>query len=289
MVSGAGAPAMGFVAYTVALFLLFLLWTFPHEAMLQRAIDRAQQEPVRIEVRHVTIGWPLAYRIGEVRITAPGTDPSASLLVAQQLRVAPSLLGLLRGSPYPAGLHAELYGGSLTANVDLRTNDARVDATLTDLDLARYSGLGSMAEGAWRGRVSAQIGVHGDRRKPARVDGTVSLRGASLAVESAKVRGIAIPDLHFSDIRVGGTIKSGRLEVTEILADGQELAVRGMGSIVLRTPLAASTLALDLTITPTAAASDGLRLALALLPGSSDEGGARTVRLGGTLGQPRAR
>ena len=286
---GAGAPVIGYAAFTVALFLLFLYWTFPHEAMLRSMIERAQSGTARIGVSDVTLGWPLAYRIGEVRIAPPGTDLATPSLVARHLRAAPSVLGLLRGSPYPLHLYAELYGGSVTADVDLRGKDPRLDLTLTDIDLSRYAEFQSLMEGVPRGRVNVKLTVHGDGRRVSAVDGTLSLRGTSLELESGKVRGIAIPDLHFGEARVDGTINNGRLEVTELTGDGQELIVRGTGNILLRAPFATSTLGLDLTITPTAKAPDGMRLALNLLPGSSGEGGARTIRLGGTLGQPRVR
>ncbi len=283
------ARTLAYAAYTLTLFLVFLLATFPHEALLRRLIDRSAQGPLTIAVSDVTLGWPFAYRIGEARIAARGADPLAPLLLAQQVRVAPSLLGLLRGRPYPLSLRAALYGGAFTGKVDLRTDAPWVDATVTDLDLARYSGVRALGQGVWRGRVNARVDVRGDGRKPTSLDGLVSVHATAFAVEAAKFRGITIPDLHFADIRFAAALKNGRLEVTEFVADGQELGVSGTGSIVLRAPLEASMLGLEITLTPATAAPDGLRLALKLLPGSPGEGGARTIAIGGTLAQPRAR
>ena len=106
------------------------------------------------------------------------------------------------------------------------------------------------------------------------------------ALEGARVRGITAPDLHFTDVHVNGTVKSGRLEIEELTADGQEIGLRGEGNVLLREPLASSVLALDLTVTPAAAASDGLKMMINMLPGSSGEGGARRIAVSGTLGRP---
>jgi type II secretion system protein N len=117
----------------------------------------------------------------------------------------------------------------------------------------------------------------------------VRLRVGGLALEGGKVRGITVPDLHFTDVHLNGTVKSGRLEVDEIVADGQEISVHGEGNVLLREPLGSSVMSLDLVIAPAAGAPDGLKLALNMLPGTSGEGGARRITLVGTIARPAVR
>ena len=116
--------------------------------------------------------------------------------------------------------------------------------------------------------------------------GTVTLRLPGLALDGAKVRGISVPDLHFSDVHLKGAVKNGRLEINEFVANGEEIMVRGNGNVLLRNPLDSSVLSLDLIVTPAAGAPDGLRLAVNLLPGASAEGGARRIGIIGTVGRP---
>ena len=57
----------------------------------------------------------------------------------------------------------------------------------------------------------------------------------------------------------------------------------------LRTPFESSVMNLDLVVTPASAATDGLRMAINLLPGASGEGGSRRIAVGGTLAHPALR
>lgn len=281
-------PMLAYGAYTLVLFLGFLLATFPHELALRRALAGAAAGPVAIEVRDVRLGWMLAYRIGEVALLRRD-DPATPLLVAREVRAAPSLLGLLRGRPYPIAIRADVYGGALAGRIDRRPPGLEVDAELRDLDLERHPGLRGLVDGSLRGRLSGTLALQADVLRPASASGSVELRGAGVALESAQVRGITVPDLHFRDVRLAARMRNGRLDVSELAADGDEVSVRGDGTVVLQSPVAASILGLELRLAPEAGAPEGLRLALNLIPGVPGEGGTRSVRIGGSLAQPLLR
>ena len=149
-------------------------------------------------------------------------------------------------------------------------------------------GLRPWVDGSIRGRLEGAVALDGGGRGPAAATGTVRLRIPGLTLEGAKIRGITVPDLHFNEVHLNGTVKNGRLEVEDMSADGQEIALRGEGNVLLREPLANSVLGLDLLVTPAAGASDGLKMMINMLPGTSGEGGARRVAVGGTLGRPSA-
>jgi type II secretion system protein N len=288
-VAGRRGPLLWYGLYTCALFVVCFAATFPHDLVLQRALTAATAGmPVRIDAGGGSLGWTLAYGIDSLRVRARNGEGEPFLL-AEGLRVAPSRFGLLRGNPYPVGIDAALYGGALRGVVDPRPAHFAVNATLEGVDLARYTGLRPWVDGSIRGRLDGAVALDGGGRGPAAATGTVRLRIAGLTLEGAKIRGITAPDLHFNDVHVNGTVKNGRLEVEEMAADGQEIGLRGEGNVLLREPLASSVLALDLTVTPAAAASDGLKMMINMLPGSSGEGGARRVAVGGTLGRPTTR
>lgn len=280
---------LGYAVYTAALFVVCFVATFPHDLVLQQALTAATaRSPVRIETGHGSLGWTLAYGLDSLRVR-PASGDGEPWLLAEALRIAPSRLGLLRGNPYPVGLDAALYGGTLRGTIDPRPDRFAVDAALSGVDLSRYTGLRSWVEGTVRGRLEGAVTLDGGGRGLAAATGAVRLRIADLVIEGTKVRGITVPDLHFTDVHLNGTVKNGRLEIGEMIGDGRELALRGDGNVLLREPLGASPMSLDLTITPAAGADDGLKLAVNLLPGAKGDGGAKRIAIVGTLGRPSLR
>ncbi|MCC6848522.1 MAG: type II secretion system protein GspN [Deltaproteobacteria bacterium] len=293
--AGGGTPArrrvaIGYGLYTLAIFVLSFLATFPHDLLLRRALAAATAgTAVRVEMGPSSLGWNLAYAIDSLQVRARDDGARAPVLDAERVRVAPSRLGLLRGTPYPIGIDATLYGGRLRGTVDPRPGRLRVDATLSGVDLARYAGLRPWLEGVMRGRLEGSVALDGGGRGLPGAAGDVRLRIAGLAFEGAKVRGITVPELHFADVHLTGTVTNGRLTVADIAADGQEVTLQGEGDVLLRAPLGASPMRLDLTVTPTPGAPDGLKLAISLLPGAKTESGGRRITVAGTVGWPTVR
>jgi len=286
---GERRPVLFYGLYTVVLFVVFLTATFPSDLVVQRALQAATAGTAfRAEAAGGRVGWTLAYALESLRIDARALDGDP-VLQAEGLRFAPSWWGLLRGTPYPLGITASLYGGTLRGTVDPRPAGFRIDARLDDVDLARYTGLRPLVDGRLRGRVQAAVKLDGGGRGPAAAGGDVELRIPGLAIESAKIRGITVPDLHFGDVHLIGTVKNGRFEITELVANGDEVTMRGDGNMLIRAPLDTSPLVLNLTVTPAAGVPDGLRLAVNLLPGATGEGGAKRIGIVGTLGRPSVR
>ena len=286
---GGRGPLLGYGLYTGVLFVLCFVATFPHDLVLQRILHGATEgSAIRIETGVGSLGWTLAYALDSLRVRARD-DEAEPVLQAESLRFSPSLLGFLRGSPYPLGIGAALYGGTLRGRIDPRPGSFHVDATLEGVDLARYTGLRPWLEGTVRGRLEATVAIDGAGRGALAATGPVALRIPGLTLEGAKVLGITVPDLHFNDVHLTGTVKNGRLEISELVADGQEIVVRGEGNVLMRGPVEASVVSLDLVVTPAAGAPDGLKLAVNMLPGMSAEGGARRIGIVGTIGRPTVR
>lgn len=284
--SGA-APFVLYGVYTVLLFVVFFAATFPHELVLRRVLEPAATAPVGIEIRGVRLGWTLAYTIDELRLFRRGADPALPLLTATHVRAAPSLLGLLRGRPFPLSIRADVYGGTLDATADLTPDTFAVRAALAKVDVGRYAGLRLFMEGTLQGRVDGTVELAGAALKPTATAGRIDLRIAELGLEGGKAQGIVVPDLHFPEVRLAGAIKAGRLEVGELLARGREVNVQGSGNLLLSHPLAASLVNLDIVASPAAEIPDNLRMALSLIPGEPTATGDRHIRLTGTIAQPR--
>ncbi len=286
---GMRTSVVAYAVFTLVLFVLCFVAMFPHDLLLQRALTRATAGmPVRVEAGPGSLGWSLAYAIESLRVAARDGEVEP-YLSAEALRIAPSRLGLLRGNPYPVGIDAGLYSGTLRGSFDPRPASFAVDATLAGVDLARYGGLRQWLDGSLHGTLEGTIALDGGGRGAAAANGTVRLRAGGLALEGGKIRGITVPDLHFTDVHVNGTVKNGRLEVDEFVADGQEITVRGEGNVLLREPLGSSVMSLELVVAPAAGAPDGLKLAINMLPGAKAEGGARRITVVGTLARPTTR
>ncbi len=280
-------PLLLYGAYTLVLFAIFLAATFPHELVLRRVLEPAATAPVAVEVRGVHLGWTLGYTIDELRLLRRDADPTLPLLSAARVAASPSILGLLHGQPFPLGVRADLYGGTVDGTVDLRPDGFAVRTALANVDVGRYAGLRLFMEGTLQGRVDGSIELAGNAVRPTSTSGRIDLHAADLALEGGKVQGVTVPDLHFPELRLEGTIKSGRLELGDVNARGREVTVQGTGNVLLAHPLAASLLNLDLVLTPAPDLPDNLRLALNLIPGEPGEHGERRIHLSGTIAQPR--
>ena len=287
-VSGAAAtPIALYAVFTLVLFVLFLVTTFPHELVVRRMIARAETGPIDVEVRGIHLGWMLGYTIDELRLLQRGGDPAVPVLAARNVHVAPSLASLFRGHVYPVKVSGDLYGGTLSGRVDPRAEAFAVDAQFAGIDVGRYTGLRLFMDGTLRGTVQGELALTGNALKPATSTGHVSLLAARVALEGGKLRGITLPDLHFAEVRFAGDIKRGRLELGDVVANGDEIAARGEGNVVLQHPLATSVMNLTLAVRPVAQAADNIRIAVSLLPGTLAENGEKTLRLYGSLADPR--
>ena len=279
------APLVLYAVYTLTLFVAFLAATFPHEQILRRTLDAGPAAPVTVEMQGVHLGWTLGYTIDELRLLARGADPSLPLLSTSRLHAAPSLLGLIRGRPFPLTLSADLYGGSLDATLDLDPEAYDVHAKIGALDVGRYASLGLFLDGTLQGHVNGSVELAGNPVKPATTSGQVDLRATDVALEGGKIRGVTIPDLHFPELHLAGTIKAGRVDLSDVNARGREVTLVGTGTILLAQPLAATLLNLDLTITPAPDLPDNLRAAFNLIPGDPTPTGDKKIHLFGTLAQ----
>jgi len=89
-------------------------------------------------------------------------------------------------------------------------------------------------------------------------------------------------DLHFNDVHLTGTVKNGRFEISELVADGQEIVVRGEGNVLMRDPSRpASSVSISSShrprVHPTVSSSPST------CSGTSGEGGARRIGIVGTM------
>lgn len=276
-----------YIVYTAVLFVVFLLATFPHDMVIRRAMSIVGGGD-RIKFTGARFAWHRGYELDGIRIDGP-SDGAAPLVEVSRFWVRPSLGALLRGHPYAAQLQAELYGGRAGGTLDFVGGALAGDLTWNSVDLGRYRTLSALLqEGQIAGRLSGHVDFEsrGNNLEAMQGGGDIVIDGAALS--GVKVEGFTIPDLAFKQIKMKGTLRSGRLEVTELIANG-DVSVQGSGQVVLRQPLQDSSLNLRATILPTPTTPDGVKAMISLIPRPPGAKPDAPLTVTGTLIRPRIR
>ena len=276
-----------YVAYTTVLFVVFLLMTFPHKTLIRRVLA-AVNGSGRIQISDARFAWHRGYEVDGIRV-AGEEETSPPLVEVSRVWVRPSLRALVRGNPYAAEVQADLYGGSADGNLDFTAGTVAGDLSWQALDLGRYRTLAALLqEGQITGRLSGHVEFEnrGKTLDSAQAGGDVVVDGVALA--GVKVEGFTLPDLSFKQVRLKFTLRSGRLEVQELVANG-DVSLQGSGQVVLRNPIADSALNLRATILPTATTPDGVKAMISLIPRPPGSKPDAPVTVTGTLTRPRVR
>lgn len=279
-----------YVAYTLALFVVFVVATFPYQILVDRLVGMVESETVDIDFKEAHFAWHRGLALRQVRLSALAAETAGPLLEVETLWVRPVLAELVRGNPYALALRAELYGGA--ANGFLQLRDQIVSGTLgvEAVSLGRYRPLTSLLEeGHIAGRISGQVSFEaaGANIENAQVNGEVRLDNASL--ESAKISGFGVPDLHFASSRLSFAVRQGRLEIEQLNANGDEINVTASGQVTLREPIDSSVLNLKASVLPGKNAPDAIRGLIAMIPKPRDAKPDAPLRISGTLRNPRFR
>lgn len=279
-----------YIVFTVAMFCLFLVSTFPYDIVVGRMLAMVQSPAAVVDIKGTEFAWHRGLALNGVSVSSLAADTPAPYLEMNTLWVRPVLTELIRGNPYALAMQAELYGG--TADGTLRMNGQTVAGSmnLSGASLGRYRTLTSaLEEGQLAGRVSGQISFEaaGPSIEAAQASGEVRLENGS--IEKAKIAGFGVPDLHFKETRLKFGIQGGRMEIEQFNATGDELNINASGTVTFREPIDASVLNLKATMLPGKEAPDAIRGLIALIPKPRDAKPDAPVRISGTLSKPRFR
>ncbi len=270
--------------FTLGVFLAALAWTLPHDLIARRALDAATAKaPVAVDFDDVSWAFPAGWRVKGLRVTP--TRAAGSTVAFGETTLRTPLSGLLLGRPESASFDGRLWEGALAGNVARAGAKARVDVTLTGADLARALGALVPPPARFAGRANLALDVTGDGRTTASTEGTLRLDARGLEIHELLVRGFPIPDLAFRDVAISAQMNGSRLQVKELRAEGDQLSVEGSGDVVVREPVAQSSLNLKVSIQVPPDAPPALRVATALLP-KRPAGEKPVYTLTGTLASP---
>ena len=278
-----------YVGYTLGLFLVFLLVTFPHELLVRRALSNVNRGAVGVEFNTVNFAWHKGYELTSVKVKPNGGDGATPYLECTHFFVRPALSQLVRGNPYAMVVSADLYGGSADGEVSLTEGALTGNLAWHDLNIGRYRTLTALLdEGQLSGLVSGQLSfeARGPGFSQGQGSGDLAVDGAALT--GAKVSGFSVPDLKLRQTKAKFKLSSGRVEVQDLTTSG-DVTIQASGQIVMREPFVESQLNLRATFATTPTTPDAVKGALALIPRAPGAKPDAPVTITGTLSKPRIR
>lgn len=275
-----------FAVYTVVLFLVFIVWTFPHDIVVERVLEAAKNPVVAIDVSHPRFAWLSGYELQGVRFTAlPLREGVPPVLEWTRLRVRPNYTDLLRGDTRSFVLSGELYGGHASGVVRMDGGTVTSRVEWSGLDLSRYRPVsGSLDAGKVSGAFSGTLALTYNGGASMQGGGTLTLSRGGL--EGAKISGFVVPDLAIAEASAQLALRNDELEIQDFTATGDDVKVQASGTVQIRTPVSGS--ALDLRVTPHRLPAN-LRPLLAFLPRRGGNRDTAPFTVSGTLARPVAR
>jgi type II secretion system protein N len=270
-----------YVFYTLVVFLVFLVWQFPVEALQVRLLAELEQRAaatVMVQERNWLFPIGVSWRGISV---APRERPDQKIdLDAVRVRVA--LLPLLRRT-VDADLAWEAYGGTARGSVVLRRE---ADGMRTELDqfgrgfdLAKFPGLPS---GSWRGALQVELNCRWLNDAWWLGEGTGSVELAGLKVDGITVSGFPVNGIEFDAVTGQLSLKGGTVTLQRLAGRGPLGVASGDGTVLVRAPWTESVVNVTLRVEPSAEAES--RFPMLALTGQN--GGAITVRVSGRLVRP---
>lgn len=283
----ASRTPMLYGSFTAVLFVVFLVVTFPYDVLIRRALSAAGGAE-GVEFESAGFAWHRGIVVEGLRLLPAGAG--APTVHLEHLWLRPSVSQWFRLNPYAVTVQAELYGGEANGRLDFAEGKIVGAVDLSALSLGRYEPLAAMLEeGRVGGRIDAQLTF--DTTLAAldagQAEGVVRLSRA--AMQSAKIAGFGVPDIHLDEGKLDFGLRGGRVEVKELMATGKEIVLRADGQIVLRDPMPNSAINLQAVIQPGPEAPDPIRGLLSLIPRPAGAKPDAPVHISGTIARPRVR
>jgi len=282
-----GRTTLLYVGYTLVLFLVCLLITFPHELLVRRALAPIVRGTVDVDFKSLRLGYN-GYEISSARVTS-ASDGQAPYLECNRVWVRPSLAALVRGNPYDFLVSADLYGGQARGEVNVAGGALNGWLQWRDVEIGRYRTVTSLLdEGQLGGKVSGQFTFEapGNNLGAGQGNGEIAIDGASIA--GAKVNGFTVPDLKLRQARAKFQVRPGHVELPEFQSTG-DINAQGSGQISLRDPIQESNLNLRATVATGLETPDTIKALVALIPRQPGAKPDAPFTITGTLANPRIR
>jgi type II secretion system protein N len=263
------------IAYGAAgaiLFVTFLFATFPYADALSGVL---QPMGLRLGSRESGISFPIGIKMTGVSLDS--VIDGRSVFQSDQLRISPSLLSMLIGSP-GVKVHADAYGGKLELRARRSGDATSLSFSGSDLLLERYTALrtlglnlGGVLSGDGDLLISQQ-GVAADH-------GEINLSGADALFRLFP----GSPPIKIGKLVATIKLDKGKLTLEKMESHGGDLTISGRGVIELEPYLPDSGVAIRFQLETTPVARAQLGILLNFLPHPPN---ATPYFVHGTLGAP---
>ncbi|HUI25151.1 MAG TPA: type II secretion system protein GspN [Candidatus Kryptonia bacterium] len=280
-------------AYTVVLFLVFMLINFPHDVIVRRVISQIDLGQLQIEFASANFAWLNGYELRGLKLSLPtGASERVSVVEASTLDVRPALASLIKGQLNSWQWRSELYGGTVTGDwvINHATGAGGGQLVLNKIEIGRHRALtAQLDEGQLTGQLSGTVSVQATPRdaRATQVSGDITI--ARPALTGAKIKGFKVPDVQFSLAKGKFTFKGDRLDLQDVKLSGDQLNASVSGQINFRQPVSASTLNLRATFESSPATPDQIKVLLALIPRAPNARPEAPITITGTLGAPQVK
>jgi type II secretion system protein N len=249
--------AIVYFAFGAAVFIASLAATFPYAATLTALL-----QPLSLAFSSSSQGLslPLGAALSDVRVVS--LEPASPFEIeSPDVTLAPALGALLLGEP-GVRVHAQLYGGALSATLYRTGAKIGVSFAVSDMGLARLAALRALG-GSVLGRISGGGWAELASNNAAATTGELNFRTADLTIQVAE---------GFAPIRLGqvdGALKlarGGALRVSKLSGHGPDGEIQGQGTIRVGSDAKQSRIDFELTIEPSAEGRRRLGVLFGLLP-----------------------
>ncbi len=292
----------GYVAFSVAVFVILLYLTFPYDAVGRRLTDEASNQGLSLSFSGLGAGF-LGVSASSMQISKRlevGEDASAEPVVVRSVTIRPSL------SPLGVAFGGNVFGGRVRGSmgwwsdvsirlelVGLNAADERLKA-LSGLDLA----------GKARGRLSLDIPKAlptpaAKTKEPdlSQAKGSLSLNVDQLAVNGGTLKvpidgemtPLDLPSIAIGDVEAKITFQQGLGTIEKFQAKGSDVDLVATGTVKLSKRLEYSETNVDvkMKLEPDFTRRLGIMaVGLSTLPEDRQNPGYRVARLTGFLGTP---
>lgn len=248
------ATPAGWGLYVVAMAGVFLVLTFPYDALhanLLLHLDRRTGGEVRAERWYLR--WPAGIAWDHLSFAAPGLPR----LQADQLQLDLSLMSLLQGTPVLEGT-ARLVEGDEGTDGLIRTRllfnswslngPAQVTGTVEQLDLSKLP-LTGVKKGILKSQFEQRWSDFSNRDRFLAGDGTWQMELTGVTLEQMRFGPLALPPLTLSSLTGKLDCQAGTCRIQTVKGEGPDGAFSGEGTLIPREPAANSQLTLTVSLT----------------------------------------
>lgn len=250
-----------YAMFFVVVFVLSAYWTFPYDRARNFVASALSVKETGGLTRTVEIGElePAGFggvRIADLTITQLAETPDATpmQLKLSEATAKLSILPLLFGTK-KVELNALAGPGTLDAKYNEGGDSQQIEAQLDALDVAQL-GLGGLIGLPLKGRASGtvELNVPTDVTK---ATGSIKLeiRGLKVGDGKAKIKppglpgGLTLDEVEAGKLELSIEVRDGIAKLTRLSTDGNDLKLRGSGSVRLADPLKRSRPDINLELT----------------------------------------